>query len=162
MNPLVGILLERQYDWETLQHAELTLNVLGIPNEVKIISAHRSPELLRDYAKTAETRGIQVIIAGGGDAAALPGMLASYTLLPVLGVPVVTESLQGLDAILSMTQMPAGTAVGVSALGRAGAINAALLAAQILALQSMKIKEALIEYRAAQTKKILDYPDPRK
>lgn len=161
MQKLVGILMNSQFDWEIMQHAELTLSVLGIPNEIKVISAHRSPEQLFEYGKTAENRGLQVIIAGGSGAVHLPGMIAALTLLPVLGVPIQSDALQGLDSLLSIVQMPAGTAVGTLGVGRAGAINAALLAAQIIARQNAQVREALQEYRAGQTKKILDNPDPR-
>lgn len=157
----VGIVMDSSFDWEIMQHSELTLSVLGIPNEVKIISAHRSPQLLYEYATFAEERGLKVIIAGASQAAHLPGMLAANTLLPVLGVPIASEYLQGLDALLSIVQMQAGTPVGTLGIGRKGAINAALLAAEIIGLTQVKVKEAIKEYRAGQTKKILDYPDPR-
>lgn len=162
MIPQVAIVMESQHDWEIMQHVELTLNFLGIPNEVRILSAHRAPDLVRDYAQTAESRGLQVIIAGSKDAAHLPSFIASYTILPVLGVPLFSESLQGVDALLSMIQMPAGIPVGTLAIGRSGAINAALLAAQILGLKNTTIKEAIIEYREGLAKKIKDNPDPRK
>jgi 5-(carboxyamino)imidazole ribonucleotide mutase len=161
MQRLVSVIMNSQSDWDTLRHTELTLGVLGVPYEVKIISAHRTPHLLSEYSQQAEQRGIQVIIAGASNAAHLPGIIASYTTLPVLGVPVPTPHLNGLDSLLSILQMPAGIAVGALALGRDGAINAALLAAQILGLQHQKIKEAVLEYRAGQTKKVKDNPDPR-
>lgn len=161
MQPLVGIIMNAQSDWEIMQHVELTLGVLGIPNEVRIISAHRTPDLVGDYGKTAETRGLQVIVAGASHAAHLPGMLAAYTLLPVLGVPIPSPHLNGLDSLLSIVQMPAGIAVGTLSIGRNGAINAALLAAQIIGRQQPKVYEAVLEYRAGQTQKILDYPNPR-
>ncbi len=158
---LVGILMNAKSDWEIMQHAELTLGVLGIPREIKIISAHRTPHLLTQYGKTAEERGLQVIIAGAEGAAHLPGMIAANTILPVLGVPIPGQSLQGMDSLLSIVQMPAGTPVGTLAIGRAGAINAALLAAQILARQNPAIRDAVQEFREGQAKKIVDYPDPR-
>lgn len=162
MKPMVGIIMNSQFDWDILQHAELTLGILGITREVKVISAHRTPELLNHYAKTAEERGLEVIIAGSADAAHLPGMLAANTIIPVLGVPIQSSALNGLDSLLSMVQMPAGVAVGTLAIGRNGAINAALLAAQIIGLKNTRIRDAVLEYRAGQTKKIIDNPDPRK
>lgn len=162
MQPLVAILMGSQSDWALMQDVELTLNVLGIPNEVKIVSAHRTPEILAEYGKTAESRGIEVIVAGAGGAAHLPGMIAAHTMLPVLGVPIPSTLLNGLDALLSIVQMPAGTPVGCMSIGKSGAINAALFAAHILARQHQKIHEALQEYRVAQSQKIIDYPDPRK
>lgn len=162
MEPWAGIIMGSQSDWEIMQHVELTLGVLGISNEVKVISAHRTPDLLAQYGKSAESRGLHVIIAGAGGAAHLPGMLAAHTFLPVLGVPIPTQYLDGLDSLLSIVQMPAGIPVGTLGIGRNGAINAALLAAQMIGRQYPKVKEALQEYRLGQTQKVLDYPDPRK
>ncbi len=148
-------------DWETLRHAAETLEALGIPYEVRVVSAHRTPDLMAEYAKTAEERGIQVIIAGAGGAAHLPGMTAAHTALPVLGVPVESQALRGLDSLLSIVQMPAGVPVGTLAIGRAGAVNAALLAASILGLKHPEIQERLKAYRKAQTEAVLAHPDPR-
>ncbi|BAW01329.1 phosphoribosylaminoimidazole carboxylase catalytic subunit [Thermus thermophilus] len=148
-------------DWETLRHAAETLEALGIPYEVRVVSAHRTPDLMAEYAKTAEARGIQVIIAGAGGAAHLPGMTAAHTALPVLGVPVESQALRGLDSLLSIVQMPAGVPVGTLAIGRAGAVNAALLAASILGLKHPEIRERLKAYRKAQTEAVLAHPDPR-
>lgn len=162
MPTLVSVVMGSKADWETMQHTELTLGFLGISREVKILSSYKTPDLVKDYAETAEKRGLQVIIAGEGFAAHLPAMLATYTILPVLGVPIANEPLKGIDAMLSMLQMPQGIPVGMLAIGRNGAINAALMAAQILAIHDSKIKNALIEYRAAQRKKVIDNPDPKK
>jgi 5-(carboxyamino)imidazole ribonucleotide mutase len=162
MTFLVSLLIASQLDWEIVQHTELTLGVLGIPREVKILSPHRTPDQVIAYAKEAEWRGIEVIIASGYDAGQLPGLIAAHTLLPVLGIPLASESLNGLDALLSMTQMPMGFPVGTLAIGKTGAINAALLAAQILGRKYNSILDALREYRSGMTKKILDYPDPKK
>ncbi len=143
-------------DWETMQHADATLTQLGIAHEVRIVSAHRTPDLLFEYASTAEARGMEVIIAGAGGAAHLPGMAAAKTLLPVLGVPVESHALKGMDSLLSIVQMPAGIPVGTLAIGKAGAINAALLAAAILANKYPALREALRHYRDAQTQTVLD------
>lgn len=159
--PIVGIIMGSQSDWETMSHAAETLTKLGVPFEVRIISAHRTPDLMFDYASAAESRGIEVIIAGAGGAAHLPGMTAAKTTLPVLGVPVESKALQGMDSLLSIAQMPAGVPVGTLAIGRAGAINAALLAAAIVANKHAEYREALRQYRAAQTRSVLDHPDPR-
>lgn len=148
-------------DWETLSHAAATLEQLGIPHEVRVVSAHRTPDLLFEYASSAEGRGLEVIIAGAGGAAHLPGMTAAKTVLPVLGVPVQSHALHGLDSLLSIVQMPAGVPVGTLAIGRAGAINAALLAAAILGAKYPAIREALRRYREAQTRAVLEHPDPR-
>ncbi len=148
-------------DWETLHSAAEMLERLGIPHEVRVVSAHRTPDLLFDYAETARERGLQVIIAGAGGAAHLPGMCAAKTSLPVLGVPVQSKALNGLDSLLSIVQMPAGIPVGTLAIGVAGATNAALLAASILANQSPTVCAALDAFRAAQTDKVLAQPDPR-
>jgi 5-(carboxyamino)imidazole ribonucleotide mutase len=161
MQPLVGIIMGSKSDWETMTHAAEMLTSLGVPHEVRVVSAHRTPELLMDYAATAAERGLRVIIAGAGGAAHLPGMAASRTHLPVLGVPVQSKALQGLDSLLSIVQMPAGIPVGTLAIGRAGAINAALLAASILALTEEPIRAALLRFREQQTQSVLDQPDPR-
>jgi len=160
-NPLVGIIMGSQSDWETMQHADATLTALGIVHEVQIVSAHRTPDLLFDYAGSAQTRGLEALIAGAGGAAHLPGMAAAKTQLPVLGVPVESKSLKGMDSLLSIAQMPAGIPVGTVAIGKAGAINAALLAAAILANKHPEIAEALSRYREDQTQSVLDNPDPR-
>lgn len=162
MQPLAGIIMGSKSDWETMTHAAETLESLGVPFEVKIVSAHRTPDLLFDYAASAESRGLEVIIAGAGGAAHLPGMTASKTALPVLGVPVESKALKGMDSLLSIAQMPAGIPVGTLAIGRAGAVNAALLAAAILGNKHAKIREALRQYRERQTQAVLDNPDPRK
>jgi 5-(carboxyamino)imidazole ribonucleotide mutase len=161
MTALVGIIMGSQSDWETLSNAADTLEKLGIPFEVKVVSAHRTPDLLFDYAQTAAARGIEVIIAGAGGAAHLPGMVAAKTSLPVLGVPVKSANLNGIDSLLSIVQMPAGIPVGTLAIGKAGAINAALLAASILGNKYPTHRKALDDYRAKQTEKVLAQPDPR-
>ncbi len=161
MNPLVGVIMGSKSDWETMQPAAETLTTLGLPFEVKIVSAHRTPDLLFDYASGAEARGLEVIIAGAGGAAHLPGMAASKTTLPVLGVPVESKALHGVDSLLSIVQMPAGIPVGTLAIGKAGAINAALLAAAIVANAHPEYRAALKDYRASQTQAVLDHPDPR-
>ena len=147
-------------DWETMEHAANTLHDLGVPFETRVVSAHRTPDLLFDYAESAEKRGIEVIIAGAGGAAHLPGMTAAKTVLPVLGVPVESKALKGLDSLLSIAQMPGGIPVGTLAIGKAGAINAALLAAAILGAKHRATREALRVFRRAQTKKVLSQPDP--
>jgi 5-(carboxyamino)imidazole ribonucleotide mutase len=148
-------------DWETMQHAAETLEGLGVPFEVRVVSAHRTPDLLFEYAGAAEGRGIEVIIAGAGGAAHLPGMCAAKTVLPVLGVPVESRTLKGVDSLLSIVQMPAGVPVGTLAIGRAGAVNAALLAAAILGNKHPQYRETLAAFRERQTKSVLDHPDPR-
>ena len=158
--PLVGLIMGSRSDWETMQHAAATLDELGVPFEQRVVSAHRTPDLLFDYAATADERGLKVLIAGAGGAAHLPGMAASKTLLPVLGVPVESKALSGIDSLLSIVQMPAGIPVGALAIGRAGAVNAALLAAAILAGSDAGIAERLRRFRAAQTQAVLDSPDP--
>ena len=160
-HPIVGIIMGSRSDWETMSHAAATLEHLGIPYEVRVVSAHRTPDLMFEYASEAERRGIEVIIAGAGGAAHLPGMTAAKTVLPVLGVPVQTQALHGLDSLLSIVQMPAGVPVGTLAIGRAGAVNAALLAAAILGNKYPAIREALRAYREQQTRSVLDHPDPR-
>ena len=158
--PLVGIIMGSTSDWETMQHAAQTLEELGVAHETRVVSAHRTPDLLFEYASSAEGRGIEVIIAGAGGAAHLPGMTASKTMLPVLGVPVESKALKGLDSLLSIAQMPGGIPVGTLAIGKAGATNAALLAAAILGAKHPEIREALRKFRANQTKKVLATPDP--
>ncbi|HET8707341.1 MAG TPA: 5-(carboxyamino)imidazole ribonucleotide mutase [Pseudomonadales bacterium] len=162
MQPLVGIIMGSKSDWPTMEHAAQMLDKLGVPYEVTVVSAHRTPDLLFDYAKTAEQRGIQVIIAGAGGAAHLPGMCASQTLLPVLGVPVQSHALNGLDSLLSIVQMPGGVPVGTLAIGKAGATNAGILAAQIIARQNPAVRAALAQFRDDQTQSVLSQPDPRK
>jgi 5-(carboxyamino)imidazole ribonucleotide mutase len=159
--PLVGIVMGSKSDWETMAHAAETLDRLGVPYEVRVVSAHRTPELMVSYAQAAEGRGIEVIIAGAGGAAHLPGMLASLTPVPVLGVPVQSKALNGLDSLLSIVQMPAGVPVGTLAIGRAGAVNAALLAAAILGNSRPPIREALRDLRSEHTRSVLEHPDPR-
>lgn len=156
--PLVGVIMGSRSDWETLRHTAETLERLGIPHETRVVSAHRTPERLFDYAKQAAGRGLKVIIAGAGGAAHLPGMAASMTHLPVLGVPVQSAALAGVDSLLSIVQMPAGVPVGTLAIGRAGAVNAALLAASILALQDAALAGRLIAWRAAQTESVPESP----
>src|SRR4051812_13659048 len=158
MPPLVGVIMGSRSDWETLRHAAQTLESLGVPHEVRVVSAHRTPDLLFDYASTAAGRGIEVIIAGAGGAAHLPGMAAAKTSLPVLGVPVESAVLRGVDSLLSIVQMPAGVPVGTLAIGRSGAVNAALLAAAILGNKYPNYRAAVDEYRAKQTQAVLDHP----
>lgn len=161
MQPLVGIIMGSKSDWETMSHAAQTLDSLGVPYEVRVLSAHRTPDQLFEYAATAEKRGLEVIIAGAGGAAHLPGVTAAKTLLPVLGVPMESQSLKGLDSLLSMVQMPAGVPVATFAIGEAGAVNAALFATAILAKKHMQFSEALRKYREKQVQTVLDSPDPR-
>jgi 5-(carboxyamino)imidazole ribonucleotide mutase len=158
--PLVGIIMGSTSDWETMEHAANTLKEIGVAHETRVVSAHRTPDLLFEYAASAEKRGIEVIIAGAGGAAHLPGMAASKTVLPVLGVPVESKALKGLDSLLSIAQMPGGIPVGTLAIGKAGAINAALLAAAVLGNKHAAIRESLRAFRIAQTKKVLSEPDP--
>jgi len=160
--PLVGIIMGSTSDWETMEHAAKTLEQLGVAHETRVVSAHRTPDLLFEYASSAEDRGIEVIIAGAGGAAHLPGMTASKTVLPVLGVPVESKALKGLDSLLSIVQMPGGIPVGTLAIGKAGAINAALLAASILGNKHAEIRDALRKFRQSQTAKVLATPDPAK
>ncbi len=157
-NPVVGIIMGSQSDWDTMQHAHDTLHALEIPHETRIVSAHRTPDRLVDYAKNAKSRGLKVIIAGAGGAAHLPGMTASMTPLPVLGVPVETHALKGMDSLLSIVQMPGGIPVGTLAIGKAGAINAALLAASILALNDSALATRLDDYRRKQTDNVAETP----
>ena len=156
--PLVGVIMGSRSDWETLRHTVETLEKLGIAHETRVVSAHRTPERLFDYARQAAGRGLRVVIAGAGGAAHLPGMAASMTHLPVLGVPVQSATLAGVDSLLSIVQMPAGVPVGTLAIGRAGAVNAALLAASILALQDAALATRLIAWRAAQTESVPESP----
>lgn len=159
-HPLVGIIMGSTSDWETMEHSSKTLTALGVPHETRVVSAHRTPDLLFAYASAAEKRGMEVLIAGAGGAAHLPGMTASKTVLPVLGVPVESKALKGLDSLLSIAQMPGGIPVGTLAIGKAGAINAALLAAAILGAKHPTIREALRRFRAEQTGRVLAQPDP--
>ena len=158
--PVVGVIMGSRSDWETMQHAADTLEALGVPFETRVVSAHRTPDLLFEYASTAAERGLQVIVAGAGGAAHLPGMTAAKTQLPVLGVPVESKALKGMDSLLSIAQMPAGVPVGTLAIGRAGAVNAALMAASIVALGDAALSERVQEYRASQTRTVLEHPDP--
>jgi 5-(carboxyamino)imidazole ribonucleotide mutase len=153
--PLVGVIMGSKSDWETLRHADEQLTQLGVPHECRVVSAHRTPDRMAEYAKSAEQRGIQVIIAGAGGAAHLPGMVASHTTLPVLGVPVQSLALQGLDSLLSIVQMPGGIPVGTMAIGKAGAINAALLAVRILATTRPDLREKLRAFHHEQTEKVM-------
>jgi 5-(carboxyamino)imidazole ribonucleotide mutase len=160
VKPLVGIIMGSTSDWETLKSAAETLTRLGVPHETRVVSAHRTPDLLFEYAASARSRGLEVLIAGAGGAAHLPGMTAAKTSLPVLGVPVQSKTLNGIDSLLSIAQMPAGIPVGTLAIGAAGATNAALLAAAILGNSHPAIREALEAFRAEQTRKVLAQPDP--
>ena len=157
---LVGIIMGSQSDWETMKNAADILSALAIPHEVKVVSAHRTPDLMFEYAETAIERGLEVIIAGAGGAAHLPGMVAAKTALPVLGVPVKSKALNGMDSLLSIVQMPAGIPVGTLAIGDAGASNAGLLAASILGIKYPQIRRALEEYRRNRTQSVLENPDP--
>jgi 5-(carboxyamino)imidazole ribonucleotide mutase len=158
---LVGVIMGSTSDWETMQPAVALLEQFGIAHEVRVVSAHRTPALLAEYAASAEERGLEVIIAGAGGAAHLPGMVAAQTTLPVLGVPVQSKALNGLDSLLSIVQMPAGIPVATFAIGRAGATNAALFAVAILANKYDHLRAALQQFRATQTQNVLDQPDPR-
>ena len=160
-SPLVGVIMGSKSDWETMQHAVELLERLDVPHEVRVVSAHRTPDLLFEYAASAEGRGLEVIIAGAGGAAHLPGMTAAKTVLPVLGVPVESKALKGVDSLLSIAQMPGGIPVGTLAIGRAGATNAALLAAAILGIKRPEVREALRRFREQQTASVLAGPDPR-
>ena len=159
-DPRVGVIMGSKSDWETMRHAVETLDALGVPNETRVVSAHRTPDLLFEYASTARDRGIRVIIAGAGGAAHLPGMVSAKTTLPVLGVPVESKALKGIDSLLSIVQMPAGVPVGTLAIGKAGAINAALLATAILGTEDPDMRDALETFRQTQTQAVLDQPDP--
>ncbi len=161
MKPLVGIIMGSKSDWETMQGAADTLDSLGIAHEVRVVSAHRTPDLLFEYAASARARGLKAIIAGAGGAAHLPGMTAAKTSVPVLGVPVQTKALSGIDSLLSIAQMPGGVPVATFAIGAAGAKNAALFAAAILANEIAEVRSALDAFRAAQTAAVLGKPDPR-
>lgn len=160
MTPIVGVIMGSSSDWETMRHCAQTLELLTIAHEVRVVSAHRTPDLLFEYASGAEGRGLEVIIAGAGGAAHLPGMVSAKTLLPVLGVPIRSKALNGLDSLLSIVQMPAGVPVGTLAIGRAGAVNAALLAASILCARHPRLREALAGYRRGQTEAVLANPVP--
>ncbi|MBM4205097.1 MAG: 5-(carboxyamino)imidazole ribonucleotide mutase [Gammaproteobacteria bacterium] len=161
MQPLVGVIMGSSSDWETMQHTVQMLEELGVPHEVRVVSAHRTPDLMFEYASSAEARGLKVIIAAAGGAAHLPGMTAAKTALPVLGVPIQSKTLNGVDSLLSIVQMPGGIPVGTLAIGRAGAINAALLAASILGTSKAKFLKAVSAWRAKQSEQVLAHPDPR-
>jgi 5-(carboxyamino)imidazole ribonucleotide mutase len=160
LSPLVGLIMGSQSDWETMQHAAAQLEALGVPFEAEVVSAHRTPDLLFQYAASAAERGLEVIIAGAGGAAHLPGMCAAKTSLPVLGVPVESKTLKGMDSLLSIVQMPGGVPVGTLAIGKAGAINAALLAAAILGNKHPQFRAAYEKFRANQTEKVLSNRKP--
>jgi 5-(carboxyamino)imidazole ribonucleotide mutase len=160
MKPLIGVIMGSQSDWATMTHAAETLEALGIPFETRVVSAHRTPDLLYEYAEAAAGRGLKAVIAGAGGAAHLPGMTAAKTMLPVIGVPIQSHALNGLDSLLSIVQMPAGIPVGTVAIGKAGAINAALLAAAIVANDDAAVAARLTEFRRNQTEQVLDQPDP--
>ena len=159
--PTVGIVMGSRSDWDTMQHAASRLEALGIPHEVRVVSAHRTPDALFEYAATARDRGLRAIIAGAGGAAHLPGMLAAKTTVPVLGVPVQSKALNGMDSLLSIVQMPAGVPVATFAIGNAGAANAALFAAALLAADDTTVRDALDAFRARQTEDVAANPDPR-
>ncbi len=159
--PLVGVVMGSRSDWETMQHAVARLEALGVPHEVRVVSAHRTPDVLFEYAATAQQRGLRAIIAGAGGAAHLPGMLASKTAVPVLGVPVQSKALNGMDSLLSIVQMPAGIPVATFAIGNAGAANAGLFAAAMLAADHPSIAAALDAFRSKQTQDVCDNDDPR-
>lgn len=158
---LVGVIMGSRSDWETMRHVVETLEKLGVPYETRVVSAHRTPLLMAQYAQGAEARGLEVIVAGAGGAAHLPGMVAAHTSLPVLGVPVESKALHGVDSLLSIVQMPAGVPVATLAIGRAGAVNAGLLAAAILGVKHLQYRQAWRQYREEQTQQVLDHPDPR-
>ncbi len=162
MKPLVGVIMGSKSDWETMSNAVETLDHLGIPNEVRVLSAHRTPDLLFEYAGSAEERGLEVIIAGAGGAAHLAGVTAAKTILPVLGVPMESKALKGIDSLLSTVQMPGGVPVATFAIGKAGAVNAALFAAAILAKMHPQFREAIRKYREAQVQSLIENSDPRK
>ena len=158
--PQVGVIMGSRSDWETMKHCCDTLEDLGVSVESKVVSAHRTPELLGEYARSAADRGLQVIVAGAGGAAHLPGMTAANTHLPVLGVPIQSKALRGMDSLLSIVQMPAGVPVGTLSIGVSGAVNAALLAAEIVALGDDHVREQLLKFREVQTENVLAHPDP--
>ncbi len=160
MKPLVGVIMGSKSDWETMTHTAETLKELGVSFEARVLSAHRTPDALMEYAASAEGRGLEIIIAAAGGAAHLAGVTAAKTLLPVLGVPMESKALKGLDSLLSTVQMPAGVPVGTLAIGKAGAVNAAIFAAQILARKHPNIREAVERYRETQARNILEHPDP--
>lgn len=160
MQPRVGVIMGSKSDWPVMEHAVNMLTRLGVAYETRVVSAHRTPDLMFEYASTAAERGIEVIIAGAGGAAHLPGMVASKTPLPVLGVPVESKALKGMDSLLSIAQMPGGIAVGTLAIGKAGATNAGLLAAQIIGTHDREVRRAVEAFRAEQTRAVLDNPDP--
>jgi 5-(carboxyamino)imidazole ribonucleotide mutase len=162
MTALVGIILGSQSDWEIMSNASTTLDTLGIEHEVSIISAHRTPDKLVDYCRTAGDRGLKVLITAAGLAAGLPGATAALTSLPVLGVPMYSKATGGMDALMAMVQMPGGVPVGTLAIGKPGAVNSAVLAASILALSDRNIRQALNDFRSQQTQAVLDLPDPRR
>ena len=159
--PLVGIIMGSRSDWETMRQADEVLTQFDVAHECRVVSAHRTPDLLFDYAEQAESRGIEVVIAGAGGAAHLPGMCAAKTCLPVLGVPVESAVLRGVDSLLSIVQMPAGVPVGTLAIGKGGAMNAGLLAVSILAIKDPGLRERLKHWRSKQTQTVLEHPDPR-
>ncbi|MGH2539144.1 MAG: 5-(carboxyamino)imidazole ribonucleotide mutase [Actinomycetota bacterium] len=158
--PLVGVIMGSRSDWDTMRHAVETLEELGVPIETRVVSAHRTPDLLFEYASTAAERGLKVVVAGAGGAAHLPGMVAAKTHLPVLGVPVESHALRGMDSLLSIVQMPAGVPVGTLAIGRSGAVNAALLAAAVVALDDDGVRDRLLRFREAQTESVYAHPVP--
>jgi len=162
LEALVGIIMGSKSDWETMSHAADVLSTLGVPYETRVVSAHRTPDWMIEYASSAESRGLEVIIAGAGGAAHLPGMTASKTVLPVVGVPVESKALNGIDSLLSIAQMPGGVPVGTCAIGKAGAINAGLYAASILGIKFPEYREAVRKYKDRQTKSVLDNRDPSK
>jgi 5-(carboxyamino)imidazole ribonucleotide mutase len=159
-DPVVGVIMGSRSDWETMRHGVETLEELRVPNESRVVSAHRTPDLLFEYASTAAERGIEVIVAGAGGAAHLPGMVAAKTHLPVFGVPVESHALKGMDSLLSIVQMPAGVPVGTLAIGRSGAVNAALLAAAVIALHDRELRDRLVRFRERQSDDVLAHPDP--
>lgn len=161
MSVRVGVIMGSKSDWPTMEHAASTLDLLGVEHEVRVVSAHRTPDLLFTYAAAAEERGLRAIIAGAGGAAHLPGMVAAKTQVPVLGVPIQSKALNGLDSLLSIVQMPAGVPVATLAIGRSGAVNAALLAAAMLAHDHPEIRDRLHSFRRTQTRSVLDHADPR-
>ena len=158
--PVVGVIMGSRSDWETMRHACTTLEELEVAFETRVVSAHRTPDLMAEYARDAADRGLQVLIAGAGGAAHLPGMTAAHTHLPVFGVPIESHALKGMDSLLSIAQMPAGVPVGTLSIGRAGAVNAALLAAAVVALHDDAVRKRLLAFREAQTRSVLDHPDP--